>query len=130
MKHRMEEQSLHTVVLADQDINWVKKDKEILVGDKLFDIEFIQHANGSTTFYGLYDEEETHLKSLFNENWKKNMAGQNKILIQFFQLLQGNFYDQPDAGVLVADKLPYIKTPASPKIINPFRSILTPPPQA
>jgi len=130
MKHRMEDQLLHTVTLADNEIHWVKKGKEIRVGDKLFDIKFTTHTNGHTNFHGLYDEEETNLDKLFQETWKKNQAGQNRLLAQFFQTLQ-NVYCKP-AGETVPSKdpLPEFRSMAPPRLISLYRQILTPPPQA
>jgi len=130
MKHRMEEQLLHTVTLADNEIQWVKKDKEIRIGDRLFDIKFTTHTNGHTSFHGLYDEEETNLKKLFQENWKKNQAGQNKLLAQFFQTLQNVYCNLSGETLPSEDPLPAFRAIAPPMLISQYRQILTPPPQA
>jgi len=129
MKERMEEQLLHTITLADEDINWVKEGKEIWVQDKMFDIKSIEHKDGMTTFHGLYDEEETILKKNFNEGWKKNLSEQNQLLTELFQCLQHIYFNTAADIPVLSGKQHHLVTLSPPKLLTQFRTIPTPPPQ-
>ncbi len=130
MKERMEKQSLHSITLADNEIHWVKAGKEIWVHGKMFDIKATDHKNGLTTFYGLYDEEETLLKYVFNTGWKKEMSEQNQLLSQLFQCFQGIYFIPVTNSPIISCKQNQLASPHSPKIQSQFKTILTPPPQA
>jgi hypothetical protein len=129
MKERMEKQSLHSVTLADNEIIWVKEGKEIWVHGKMFDIKATHHKNGFTTFLGLYDDEETLLKTVFNNGWKKEMSGQNQLLSQFFQTLQGIYFMPIPGNPALSLKQNHLASLYSPKPQRQFKTILTPPPQ-
>jgi len=129
MKERMEKQLLQTITLPNSEIQWVKKGKEIRVQGKMFDIKSIEYKKGATIFHGLYDEEETLLNKHFNEGWKKNMAQQNQLLVQFFQCLQ-TFYHQTSTVFFSNTENPnYLLSFSSPALPSQFKLILTPPPQ-
>lgn len=130
MKEKMEKQLLHSITLADNEIHWVKAGKEIWVHGKMFDIKATDHKNGLTTFYGLYDEEETLLKSVFNTGWKKKMSEQNQLLSQIFQCLQGIYIIPVTNSPIIPCKQNHVTSPHSSKLQTQFKNILTPPPQA
>ena len=130
MKERMKKQSLHSITLADNEIHWVKAGKEIWVHGKMFDIKATDHKNGLTTFYGLYDDEETLLKSVFNNSWKKEMSGQNQLLSQLFQSLHGIYFMPASDSPILSFKQCHVVSLNSPKLQSQFKTILTPPPQA
>lgn len=129
MKERMENQSLHGITLADNEIHWLKEEKEILVNGKLFDIKSISQNNGLTTFYGLYDEEETLLKTVFETNCKKKMTAENMLLGQLFQCLHGIYFIPVATSPFLSGKQLHEVSLNSPKILSRFKTILTPPPQ-
>jgi hypothetical protein len=129
MKQRMEKQSLHSITLADNEIHWVKAGKEIWVHGKMFDIKATVHKNGLTTFYGLYDEEETLLKSVFNNGWKKELSQQNKLLSQLFQSFQGIYFIPVTNSPTISCKQNSLASSHSSKLQSQFKTILTPPPQ-
>ena len=130
MKERMEVQALHNITLADNEIHWAKEGKEIWVNGKMFDIKTTDHKNGHTTFYGLYDDEETLLKTVFNNGWKKKMSENNQLLSQLFQCLQGIYFTQLTDSPVLPGKQYHVISLHSPKLQSQFKIILTPPPQA
>ena len=125
----MENQSLHSITLANNEIHWVKKGKEIRVNGKMFDIKSTITKNGLTTFYGLYDEEETLLKTVFEKGCKKKMADENMLLGQLFQCLLGVYFIPINQNPVLAYKQIHEGSFKSPKIQSRFKTILTPPPQ-
>lgn len=129
MKERMENQSLHSITMANNEIHWAKKGKEILVNGKMFDVKSITCKNGLTTFYGLYDEEETLLKTVFEKGCKKKMADENMLLGQLFHCLQGIYFIPINHNPLLSGKQIYEGSLNSAKIQSWFNPILTPPPQ-
>ena len=129
MKERMENQSLHSITLANNEIHWAKKGKEILVNGKMFDVKSITCKNGLTTFYGLYDEEETLLKTVFEKGCKKKMADENMLLGHLFQCLQGFYFIPAATSPFLSGKQLHEVSLNSPKIQSRFKTILTPPPQ-
>ncbi len=130
MKHRMEEQLLQSIILADNEIHWVKEGKEIWVQGKMFDIKSTEHKKGMTIFHGLYDDDETALKKNFNESWKKNMTKQNQLLAQLFQSLKG-IYFQPATDIFLTPTKQHRWVALSPpSILSQFQAIPTPPPQS
>jgi hypothetical protein len=129
MKERMEQQALHSITLANHEIQWVKPGKEIWVHGKMFDIKSTEQQNGMTTFHGLYDEEETALKKNFTTGWKKKMAQQKHLLGQLFQSLHAiDFVPAPDLPMLFC-KQHYTLSLSAPKLLSQFKTIPTPPPQ-
>ena len=102
MKERLEEGlPLHTITLADPMIHWVKKNREILVNGKMFDIKSYTQANGFTTFTGLYDEQETQLKKLAEEGWKKHRSQDNQFLIQLISAFQHLYYNRDEIAAVL-----------------------------
>lgn len=62
MREKLEHQELQTVQLPVAEIIWHKKNKEIIVDGKLFDIKEIIISKGIAICTGLYDEKETSIK--------------------------------------------------------------------
>ena len=129
MKERMEKQLLHTITLANTEIQWVKQGKEIWVHGKMFDIKSIEYKNGMTTFHGLYDDDETLLNKNFNEGWKKNMAQQNQLLVQFFQCLQSYYHHPATDFALIPGNQHHLVLLSFPALLSQFKTIPTPPPK-
>ena len=129
MKERMENQILHSITLADNQIHWSKAGKEIWVDGKMFDIKSTEHKNGKTTFHGLFDEEETLLKKNFANGWKKNLSEQNQLLAQIFQCLNSIYFNPPADISVLSESQNNLSFFPSPKLLTQCRMILTPPPQ-
>lgn len=129
MKEELEREMLHTIMVPEADVHWVKYKKEIRVQEKMFDVKSFTIKNGQYIFTGLYDEEETALTNYFGENTgQKNDSGY-RILSAFFQLLQSIY--PADAGEFLMFR--NISKAFCPLILqhmrSPFINILTPPPQ-
>jgi ASC-1-like (ASCH) protein len=89
MKQRLESKMLHTVTLAENNVQWIKEGKEILVNGRMFDVKRSEHSgNDKIIFTGLYDDEETLLVNQVKKNQQNDSNTGSKLLAQFFQLLQ------------------------------------------
>ena len=61
MKKRLESQFLHSITIAEKDIYWIEKGKEILINGMMFDIRSSTFEKGYYSFTGLYDNEDQAL---------------------------------------------------------------------
>lgn len=131
MKEKLEENiPHHTVCIPDDEINWVEKGKEIWVNGKMFDIKTAHHENGITTFTGLYDEDETALKIKLDQDWKKRSSNDSQLLSDFFQTLQNVFFEVGNNEKINIPVVRHLSLFYIPHLCSPYKTILTPPPQA
>jgi len=130
MKEKLEKQLLHSIVVAEKDVLWVKYHKEIRVQGKMFDITSYSFDKGYYTFTGLFDEEETALhQCLENDINQKKKEGGN-LIAQLYQCLQSACTEQGDETCLLHLKSDNTGILILLHIPSPFINILTPPPQA
>jgi hypothetical protein len=93
----------------------------------MFDIHSTKLENGIYTFTGLYDDEETELVTEEKNAAEKNQV-QHKLLTHFFKSLpafhppQNELTPSHPSGT----QYPWVDLPG---FNNPFREIITPPPQ-
>lgn len=135
IRHRMKEKleaaiPKHTIQIPEDQITWVKKEKEIWVNGRMFDIKKMETTNGITTFTGLYDDEETDLRKKFNTGWNKQCDDDNKSLAQMFAYWQAIVRQFPlgEQVWLPCENISfaYIVT----RLPQPTVDIATPPPQS
>ncbi len=130
MKEKLEQQLLQTVTLSENEVQWVKPGKEILVEGKMFDVKSFSSEKGQYRFTGLFDHEETALVNHLEKNLKKTNESGSWLISALFHLLQSVYStDGNDTALISTDKksdfyLIYIH------ILSPFKTIPTPPPQA
>ncbi len=130
MKEKLEENISHHVVrMANDEIIWVKKGKEIEVHGKMFDIKTSESKNGMTTFTGLFDEEETALKKQWQEDWQKRSANDNQLLVQLFSL-QTIFVESSNNENPAIAQTSVTGSFMSADLPTRYKIILTPPPRA
>ena len=128
MKEKLEKEFLHTITVPKEDVVWAKYNKEIIVGDKLFDVESFSEKGGLYFFIGLFDAEETALNDLLEKN--TDDKNENELLGQLFQCLQSPCIDVTfDPGIII-NQNNVCSFPILLHISSPFLNIPTPPPQA
>jgi hypothetical protein len=129
MKERLETQSLHTITVAENDVQWTRDGEEIWVNGRMFDIKSSHLQNGVYVFSGLYDNEETAFLEHLQKDQQNNPEN-NKQLVQLFQLLQ-SIYSNPKEEIIFPENSPADKfIPGSSPLASQYISIFTPPPQA
>ena len=127
MKEKLEKEFLHTITVPREEVTWVKYNKEIIVGNKLFDVKSFSEKNGLYFFTGLFDAEETALNDLLEKD--TDDKNENELLGQLFQCLQTPCINVSfDRGIIANQNNPY-SFPIVPHISSPFINIPTPPPQ-
>ncbi len=128
MKEKLEKEFLHTITVPKDEVTWVKYNKEIIVGDKLFDVKSFSEKNGLYFFIGLFDAEETALNNLLEKD--TDDKNENELLGQLFQCLQSPCINVSFAQVIIAGQNNTCSFPILLDISIPFINIPTPPPQA
>ena len=128
MKEKLEKEFLHTITVPREEVTWLKYNKEIIVGDKMFDVKSFSEKDGSYFFIGLFDAEETALNDLLEKGTEgKN---ENELLGQLFQCLQSPCISVSiDQGLIVDQNNP-CSFPILLHISSPFINITAPPPRA
>lgn len=131
MKERLEEKILHTVILAANNIHWVRPGKEILVGGRMFDIKQTKILpDGSSQFKGLFDDEETMLTKQLLEKQREDNTKDNKQIVQLFQLTLGLPESTPEHSSDQLSLARYQPARDMSLLPSPCKDILTPPPQS
>lgn len=74
LKERFERTHLVRLHLAPHEFEWVKKGKEISVNRRMFDIKKMEMHENGTTFYGIFDDEETALV----DNWLNTLQKERR----------------------------------------------------
>ena len=125
-KEKLEESLLQKIVLKENDFTWVKKDKEIYISGKLFDIKSYELKNDCYEFTGLFDEEEDAL----NKKLSNGINQQNKLLLSsLFQLLL-TASSKNSFELIISNNTSVTYFPLILEHISfPFQDIPTPPPQ-
>ena len=86
MMEKLENNSLHTISIRLADINWIKKNKEVMVDGKLFDVKSWEIIDGQAKLIGLFDDEETKLEKEFSSTMQQNNNQQapiNQLALKF-----------------------------------------------
>ncbi len=92
-RERLETEQLQTIILAAENIHWVKKGKEILVTGKLFDVKHFEKKDSKMVFTGFFDKEEDSLYDQLNRMAKeKNSPSPFTSVVSF---LLTPYYNEP-----------------------------------
>ncbi len=89
MLEKLESKCLKTIAVKKAAVKWVKKDKEILVDGKLFDVKTWYAKEDTIIFLGLFDDEENKLKKEFAgllEHTKEKSSPLNQLLEKYFSV--------------------------------------------
>jgi hypothetical protein len=69
---KMNTVTLQSITVAKVDIVWLRAGKEILLGDRLFDVKNVETKNDSLILTGYFDTEETELLAGFKKYTESN----------------------------------------------------------
>jgi hypothetical protein len=130
IKEKLEQQMLHTVIVPEAEVAWVKYKKEIRIHDKMFDVKSFTIKKDQYIFTGLYDDEETALNNYFEKNTEQKNERGNQLLAAFFQLLQSMYSGDSNAFLISKNNSRIYCCLILSNISAPIKNILTPPPQA
>jgi hypothetical protein len=127
MEEKLEKSFLQTIRLKKEDLVWVKKGKEIRIGNHLFDIKSIKENNGVCEIKGLYDQDEDLLHEQLDESQRNtDQQSQKSLLSFFFQLytaLENTLYEKINTPTLSEHSYHF-----SFNLPSPSLDLITPPP--
>lgn len=106
MLEKMEVTILQTIRVSASEIRWIKKDKEILYNGKMFDVKTLRLENEQYIIHGLYDDDETSLNRLLDNELSHRNSNGNRLLTHFFLWLQTS---------MPGNDFPILDTPSYPK---------------
>ena len=129
MKEQLEKRFLQTVVISSDKVHWVKSGKELWLNNRLFDVKGYEQKNGTCTFTGLYDEEETMLVQQLQKNQDRDNSSDNKLLTQLFQIMQAVISNQQEEDMVAVHALPRQFNDHTYPLLFQYISIHTPPPR-
>ncbi len=87
MKQQLKTALLQTIIVPARDINWIKKNKEILVYGQMFDINTSVTSGDNIVFTGLFDKDEQRLHNTLKDlmhSKNKRSTPLNDLLTKFF----------------------------------------------
>lgn len=132
MVEKLEHSNLQKLCIKKNEVRWYKKNREILVANRLFDVESWESKNDSIVFKGLFDDKETLIKNRVAQllDQQNRQSTPNKVCIT--QLVFQVWYCISNTGELTApfrvlrnvSKRWYIE-----KLTPVYSSILSPPPR-
>lgn len=121
---------LHTITLSENNVQWIKEGKEILVNRRMFDVKRFEHSgNGKIIFTGLYDDDETLLVNQVKKNQQNDNNTGGRLLAQFFQLLQVTDDNTSGETFTISFSSNNYFPGNEHRPTSQFIAILTPPPQ-
>lgn len=130
MEERLENSLLQTITIDPSAIQWVKKNKEVSIDGKLFDVKSISHFGTKIILTGLFDADENKLKEAFArimhlEN-KEPIAATHFIIKFIFSTVYCHIPAIKTASFEEAIKIAYPFY--SEALVSQFLSLKTPPP--
>jgi hypothetical protein len=88
MEEKLENEQLQTIAIPIEDVQWYKENKEIIVGEKLFDVKSVVYQNGIASFTGIYDDRETNIKvQLENLEMEEDENTKNESAVNLISIL-------------------------------------------
>jgi hypothetical protein len=130
MKAKLESAVLQTIVLNKADVKWFKKNKEIIIDGKLFDIKSFATDGEKMIFSGLYDHEENKLKKEFANllhQKKDGPAPLNQLLLKFIFTAVITKNEEPVITFSIK-KNTAVYLNHNEKAVSQYLSVFTPPP--
>ena len=128
MKEQLEKKLLQTIVVGENDIHWIKAEKEVWLNNRMFDVKSFCHKNSHYFLTGLYDDDETLLVKQLQKNQQQENNSGNKLLLQLLQLFPISYEIPADEFLpflVITRQFPENNDP----ICSHYLSIITPPPQ-
>ncbi len=104
-REKLEVEHLQILHINSHNIQWNVEEKEIRIGERLFDVkEIMRDANGFVVT-GIYDDEESALTTEMHKLWSDRQSKQALILLKYYQFLNtACFYDHRFERPLAAPK--------------------------
>lgn len=121
------------VIERTDAVDWVEKDRELMLGDELYDVIKTKTDNGKTYLYCLNDDDETQVLKKFSKAVKSrnNNSSSGKAAKQILKF-QGKTPPSLFTRFTSRMDLATIQKPRGPesRILSTYREVVVPPPRA
>jgi hypothetical protein len=132
MEERLETSLLQTITVDQEDFQWVKKNKEINIGGRLFDVKSFKIYGNKLVVTGLYDDDENQLKESITRVIHRKSGESfpvSQLIVKF--IFNSEWYKTPLMTISSFSKeIQTIYSRYSEAIVTKFPSINTPPPNS
>lgn len=130
MKEKLECSFLQTINVNLTDIKWVKKNKEVIIDDRLFDVKSYTVENNKLVLTGLYDDAEQKLNKDFAGilHQKKNKTAPLEQLIIKFIFTAAIKKNTTPEDLPYNSNIKVIYLTYNEVAVSQSRSVTTPPP--
>lgn len=128
---RFKTEIIQTISIAKADLYWAKKNKEVIIDGKYFDVKSFIVTGDSISLTGFYDHHEDKLAKRMTKQMKQNSATDAPVNTKFVKcFFFPVFTPQSAEGLSLHWKAAHINYPAySVKISDISLSIISPPPR-
>jgi hypothetical protein len=133
MIEKLEKENIQTLHLPSDKINWYKKNLELIIDGKMFDVKTIQKQGDEYFITGLFDEMETTLNNqlaMTHEQGNQHTNNSN----QLFQVCLGLIAIQPAHGDTCINEDLLISSPGiidfTTPLLTKHRVVFSPPPES
>lgn len=128
---RLEGSNQQVIYLAENDLHWVEKGKELIINGRLFDVKSITPGhNHLVKVTGLFDNDETSIVQQIRSGHEKNNSENGRQLMQFLQFQLAMPETGQCSGEISMRSHIHLLPLTAPGLPTSVIDILTPPPQA
>jgi hypothetical protein len=127
MLRKMEKETLVHFSIPVANLHWIKPGKEIMIGNRMFDIKKITIHGNMAAVTGLFDDVEKKLNGRLADHQKKNQSLDNLLSQIFSGGYDHSFSKQPDVSVPVIIRTKTISG-IPPFYLSAFTEVSAPPP--
>jgi hypothetical protein len=133
MMEKMEKDELQTISIPTDQIRWFKKNHELMIDGKMFDVKSISDQGEISKITGLFDDDDTELHEALADMHEQKNKGKNNALLLYQVCLgiiaeQGQFINQPVSVNFEFTKLSFAQYEDN--ILQSFLPIFSPPPNS
>ncbi len=132
MSAKLKQSRLSTITIKQDDIKWVKANKEILVNGRLFDINSIVKKADYFLITGLFDNDEDLLQREITDLHNQSHNGDsplNQLLLKYFSFV-AFFHESDFSFVKVTLSIRCFYSTYAGNVIQQLLPVISPPPKA
>jgi len=83
MMEKMEKDELQTISIPSDQIRWFKKNHELMINGRMFDVKSISLQGGTSMITGLFDDDDTELHEALADLHEQKNKGKNNALLLY-----------------------------------------------
>ena len=133
MEERLEDAAVQTIVVNREDVVWLKKNKEVTVDGKLFDVRSYTITGNKISLSGLFDNEEEELHAQLDNFLHQKNDNSSPLAHLFIKLIFPPLYNTSPSSLFSHNTLQSIARQLFPYqeniIFKKYSSLVGPPPK-